>query len=608
MSSYASKDGVALYIQGGETPEGPMSNQTFMIDLSVSWNTSSPAYKPLPLSVVQSGSPSALSVDGSKWMTLYVNLGYTYDTKSSSWSLPLNMTGVSGTYALKAVTDPTTGLIYVPFGFPNPGGNRSTLIMNLENNSFSSDNRTFVLPQQEGYALTWNEKLQKAVYYIDKGGYTFDPLTGWKELVTQGDFQYTQGGCLASMNGGANVVFFGGSINSTATDIFVLDVATLKWRRGPSVPMRDGRTTGACAVSNNQFIIWGGANRLNGAFSAPEHEALVYDLITDSWTQEYVPPGIERSTSSSTSTTVTDGSRLALIMGAVGGGLLVALIVGGIVVYRAYRKRRAKLTPPAAAAAAVTAVQQPEDYDKQHDQDQGNMKAKEIPPCPVNFAYGPSADVKAFNADISFNILSNSNHATLVRTPSRPRDPSFVPSLCPNDEAQVDRPKTYMNELSLPPKVPDDKPPIPPKPTGYRKSSIKVNDSSSLNPDNPPTSYMEAIPRQALPRRAGTVQLGPLGSQRESQHPHTCFDGFATGGAPMETCRLGTKPCQLQTAILMDGTVTDVLNMYCDMRSVWQTPAIAEANEEHIGEVAEVSAPIQGSPARSPCYIDIPQD
>jgi len=79
---------------------------------------------------------------------------------------------------------------------------------------------------------------------------------------------------------------------TTLLSIHVLDVATMTWTKGPDVSNNDERLHAACAVSNDQFIAWGGQRieSLGGRFTY--NSTLILDLKTTKWVSKYTagPP------------------------------------------------------------------------------------------------------------------------------------------------------------------------------------------------------------------------------------------------------------------------------------------------------------------------------
>jgi len=71
-------DGKALYVTGGEDTSRQIADQTFMIDLSVSWKTTSPVYKELPIVSSCYWCPATMSGDGRRWFLFSSGIGYAF--------------------------------------------------------------------------------------------------------------------------------------------------------------------------------------------------------------------------------------------------------------------------------------------------------------------------------------------------------------------------------------------------------------------------------------------------------------------------------------------------------------------------------------------------
>ncbi|KAF9365798.1 hypothetical protein BGX34_008258 [Mortierella sp. NVP85] len=286
-------EGKGLYILSGGDTRGLIAAQTFMIDLSVSWNTMSPAYKSLPLGPGSNWFPSAMSADGQRWFVLVNGGAYVFDIRSSKWTQVFNSPDLKGQFGLGAATDPETGMVFIPFGFKKPDGTFNMLIVDL-NGSYRSDNDDlFKLPQTRMYALTWNSLLKSLLFLNESGMFTYSLMGGWKNFNSPPGLTATSSYCMVSSSSGAKVVLFGGyskSLNASVGDIFILDVPTLTWKKGPVTPPRDVRRSPACAISNNQFIVWGGDTGNINTVVPPDNMMLVYSLKTDSWTSEYTAP------------------------------------------------------------------------------------------------------------------------------------------------------------------------------------------------------------------------------------------------------------------------------------------------------------------------------
>lgn len=87
------------------------------------------------------------------------------------------------------------------------------------------------------------------------------------------------------------MVLFGGFTSTRAvySDIYVLDVASMTWTKGPNAAT--GRAQTACGISNNQLIAWSGRDAKDAINST-----VVYNLQSSKWTPSYTPPSTSTST------------------------------------------------------------------------------------------------------------------------------------------------------------------------------------------------------------------------------------------------------------------------------------------------------------------------
>ena len=60
--------------------------------------------------------------------------------------------------------------------------------------------------------------------------------------------------------GGSKMILFGGSTISRRSlgSIYILDMKTLSWMKGPDVDPSQNRSGMACAVAGDNFVAWGG--------------------------------------------------------------------------------------------------------------------------------------------------------------------------------------------------------------------------------------------------------------------------------------------------------------------------------------------------------------
>jgi len=346
ISGYFDRQG--LYVAGGyeelHDNAKPMS-QAFTIDLSMSWNTNNPQFKELPNFRPVYYGPSTVSADGKQWVVLYNTTVFAYNFGTSKWSTLFNTTDYIAGDEI-AVTDPETGSVYIPVY-------NYLMKLNIESNSYDR----LVIPKElstaEKYAAAWSAS-QKKLYLIGGKTYgigafetdlthlnmfSYSDKDGWYDFTKYAKGEIPQprhSACLVSAFGGTKMVLFGGFIKDkirTLPDIHLLDVATMVWTRGPDADQKERRALAACAVSNDQFIAWGGQNHQDGT---PVNSTIVYNLKTNKWTLNYngtpdpstSSAPIPSSSASPNGSSLSDGSQHST--GGLSFDAMIAIVALGI--------------------------------------------------------------------------------------------------------------------------------------------------------------------------------------------------------------------------------------------------------------------------------------
>jgi hypothetical protein len=298
-STYTTHEGRGLYIQAG-LKAGPgfvHILQTFMIDLSKSWNTNNPSIEKFPDGPTHYSDPSGISSDGKSWYTLIGDRGSIYNASTNRWSDKFWL-DVKGTVNLVGATDPTNDMMYIPFGYPNANRKRSMLRVNLKNGDTESDNRSFSLSQQDHYSTAWNPLRKSLIYISISGVYEYTWEKGWASFFNKGLDSIAQyGACLVSVSGGRKMALFGGltkDSKDTTADLYILDLTKKSWTKVPVDPKQKSlysRKDAACGSSGDQVIIWGGSSS-SGNFGVenvcPKQRTLVFNVKTMKWSDRYV--------------------------------------------------------------------------------------------------------------------------------------------------------------------------------------------------------------------------------------------------------------------------------------------------------------------------------
>ncbi|KAG9066885.1 hypothetical protein KI688_012797 [Linnemannia hyalina] len=309
-------EGTALYVHGGlPSVTGVSSGQTFSLDLSVTWKTSQPAFKQLSTGVPSSSITSALLQDKDSWIVINGKQFIFYSIGKDHWNSPVTLTELNPTPGFPAVTDMSSGLVYFVNGFVVQGASAAAvgtipMMMMLKKSTvgyeFSSmGTSTEFSIVESGYASCWST-LRKSI--LLHGGLAGSPIAIYQKTLyefntTKSTFATINdngaiptarsGHCMVEAYDGTKIVLFGGVDQTSAglSDIYILDVATLKWTTGKTGGAGVGRAYAACAVTNDRFVAWGGATRINGDFVAvaATNATVVYDFIQDKWITTFSP-------------------------------------------------------------------------------------------------------------------------------------------------------------------------------------------------------------------------------------------------------------------------------------------------------------------------------
>ncbi|KAG0322082.1 hypothetical protein BGZ97_008831 [Linnemannia gamsii] len=239
----------------------------------------------------------------------------------------------SGLEGQTAVSDPNTGLIYVIGGFWNLDGKLPTTI---GINNFL----TVIDPTQSTGTRIVSQT----------------PATGMNNLT--GAVALTSGSsvpggrldaCAAATDDGSQIIVFGGELNiqSFLSSIYVLNVATQVWRRGPDVATP--RSQSACAYHDGYFVVFGGTGSRNMSEDMHTTQPLVFNVETLLWVLQFTPKEAPPGNGSGGNSTVDNGdgrnkgkSNIGLIVACAFGGFmaLVGIMVAVILNRKAHHRRR----------------------------------------------------------------------------------------------------------------------------------------------------------------------------------------------------------------------------------------------------------------------------
>ncbi|KAK3819622.1 MAG: hypothetical protein J3Q66DRAFT_438775 [Benniella sp.] len=377
---YSFVDGQALYVAGGlDVLGGPIpTSQSFAINLTVSWNTSSPVFVQLSEAPAFDKAASALSADGKQWMVCSIE-NCLFSTVGGPWTKLLSVPS-EVIDRVTATTDPQTGLVYIPNGLLDG----FMMVVNIATKTFTKVAMAPPLLPSKQFAVAWSALAGKMYLFGGTTGnigqtdrflaYSYNKAEGWKDLSTlmKGKVPTARkDACIASAYGGSKLVLSGGFNMDRVKllpEIFVLDVATLTWTQGPNPPAKDQRAAGACGVSGDYLISWGGLN----SYEAITNSTTVFNIKTNSWTPSYIaappvlpPPNAtvsgnvtlptpttspntpsnkdpENQGNQSTGNTSGDSSTTIVIVASVLGIVVAGLAVWALLLFRSQRRRNAQ--------------------------------------------------------------------------------------------------------------------------------------------------------------------------------------------------------------------------------------------------------------------------
>lgn len=335
-------------------------SEHFMLDLSVPWNTSDPSFKKLSGGPQALGETCAMTNNNEDLFAMWEGSAYIYNVKSDTWRLFHNANFATTDSYARAVSDPETGIIYLPdSGVDLSGGRR--VMLTVDPRAMTVKSTAFNSLAAFKPVVVWSTILKSLI----ASNATHDPVLftpskvtessdGWSVLSTTGKTSKDNlWNCGAAAYDGSKIVFLGSiySVNYTTVSVYTLDVATGIWKQGPAAPK--GFTTENCAVSGDQFITWGYMEPMT---ETTKSTTLVFNMKTEKWVSGYTPP--PRPT---TTTTISQPSQtliqdtpdselsgmssshksLVIIIVAV-AGILLAIILG--LVFR-YRRRTRQSDP-----------------------------------------------------------------------------------------------------------------------------------------------------------------------------------------------------------------------------------------------------------------------
>lgn len=336
------------------------------------------------------GAPSGLTYNNTKWLGVYNSTIYTFDLQPRIWTSLGSSEFVTPRVDLPAVVNPDDNQFFVMNGWVDNRTVLGTLRFDTAQQRIFS--QPLVVPLDGSFTSVWST-MRKAAFVF--GGYTLDSsnssvaqrtLFVYQPNVSVGNSTPTlrnapdsgaipsarYGHCMVEAYNGTKMILFGGfdQVGNALGDIFILDVATLKWTRGTDGSATAARAFTACAVTNDLFIAWGGVvpdPQTKIASAVSQNITIVYNLKTLQWQTRYHPepytsPPLVTATPTATPTpaSIGTGGRLSptvVTLISLAGGILLGLSLIAIGFGIRWCRRRRKAT--AAASAAATTMPMP---------------------------------------------------------------------------------------------------------------------------------------------------------------------------------------------------------------------------------------------------------
>ncbi|KAG0070996.1 hypothetical protein BGZ89_011881 [Linnemannia elongata] len=297
-----------LYVLGGlpSTANNTLPlGQFFSLDLTLTWNASSPAWTRLASGPKQRIFPVTFSKNQKSMIVFRAgepNYIRRYIVASGNWSLSkVNLT-YGNREGVGAVTDPNNGLVYIARGYTDIN-ERSVDVYNVDTDNLSElplPPATSFLAQRTYYGNVWCQPRKSILYF---GGYALEtqpaPISPditefvpsnqtWSTLKTNGEPPSLRADhCMTINEYGTRMVVYGGSPNDQSPmsgEVFMFDTTTLTWTKGKA---GEPRAYATCTIAGNQLLIWGGmtANK-----TVASRDVMIYNMDNDTWVQGYVPP------------------------------------------------------------------------------------------------------------------------------------------------------------------------------------------------------------------------------------------------------------------------------------------------------------------------------
>ncbi|KAF9169300.1 hypothetical protein BGX20_010497 [Mortierella sp. AD010] len=364
--AYGSDDS-KLYIMGGVIPNTNITvDQFYYLDLAVSWDVAAPKW--IKLDVSSSGGSSGtldrsgrFIVAAAQQSNMYIYGPNGFDASGrysgqSTWnSLQIGKTTWNSGPILTTIVNTTNGdeLVYY---FGSDSSFNAVLVHNntLQKELNATLNRMdTTIPQGTSAVSTSSIGIIRAEADTTENRYMtvqlFNTTTQmWTNVnITPADKVPARTGHCFVPNKDKNMYYlFGGTSDSKITlgDFYSLDINNLVWTTLNVT--NNTRTSMACAVANNMFIVWGGnSSSTEGNSSSTEGNSsstegntpLLYDFVNNTWEVEKFV--------SANNVSLGDGSQApqpkkSPSVGAIVGGIVAGVVVAAVALGFLFIRRR----------------------------------------------------------------------------------------------------------------------------------------------------------------------------------------------------------------------------------------------------------------------------
>ncbi|KAG0338931.1 Multiple epidermal growth factor-like domains protein 8 [Podila humilis] len=357
-------EGKAFYVMAGNhTPDGITDvtlAQTFSIDLSSSWDASSPKYTKMKDGILGSRYPNALMKDGVNWFGIINKTFYSYNLLTETVTEGVVIPSYGDVVGVSAVMDPSTGDMFMPNAFNTSSNILATMWLS------PSSMKTTSLPPYSGiinlinYSQVWSENAKSVFLFggavkgiisisVTANFIRYNPANGqWAILTPTGGPSARHAACMVPVDGGSKLVVFGGvgADSQVLGDIYTYDVGANTWRRGADASTRRARGAHACAVTGNYLIVHGGYKSPSTAAAVDELTS-VYNMATNTWDGKFV--ALNTGSGPGADTGDGSGSEKSSNLGAIIGGVVAGMAVlagGAFLLYRRNKKNAGTETKP----------------------------------------------------------------------------------------------------------------------------------------------------------------------------------------------------------------------------------------------------------------------